>query len=392
MSTSDSPMTTSNSVDVIVVGAGVIGASSACHLARAGLRTLVVEAFGGPAEGSTGRSFASIRSQWADPLNIELSWRSIHAFRSLEADHGIDVGYRPTGYLLLVPDGQWEAQLAAVDLQRAHGVRVEVLDVAAAARITPFTPDGIAGATWGPTDGVVDPHLATGAYLSLARAAGAQVLFRHPVSAIVPSARGDGWSVTAGGQIHHARYVVNAAGGWSGEVAALAGLTVPVVHSRRNIYATAPGALPNPVPMTIDLGSGLYVRSEGSRLLFGAARPDQPDGYDVSVDWPWMESVLALGTARFGWLADLPLDRSGCWAGTYENSPDRHGILGADPAAPTLINACGFSGHGLMQAPEIGRLVVEQIQTGAITSIDASALRPDRFATATSAGQLGLVF
>ena len=88
---------------------------------------------------------------------------------------------------------------------------------------------------------------------------------------------------------------MNAAGGWAGEVAALAGLTVPVVHSRRNIYATAPGALPDPVPMTIDLGTGMYVRSEGPRLLFGAARPDQPDGYDVSVDWPWMESVLALG-------------------------------------------------------------------------------------------------
>jgi sarcosine oxidase, subunit beta len=390
MSTSISPMSTDNSVDVIVIGAGVIGASSAYHLARAGLRTLVVEAFGGPAEGSTGRSFASIRSQWADPLNIELSWRSIHVYRSFPAEHGIDVGYRPTGYLLLVPDGQWEAQLAAVGLQRTYGVPVEVLDVAAAARITPFTPDGIAGATWGPTDGVVDPHLATGAYLTLARAAGAQVLFRHPVSAI--TAEAEGWSVTAGGQTGHARYIVNAAGGWSGEVAALAGLTVPVVHSRRNIYATAPGAPPDPVPMTIDLGSGMYVRSEGPRLLFGAARPDQPDGYDVSVDWPWMESVLALGAARFGWLADLPLDRSGCWAGTYENSPDRHGILGADPAAPTWINACGFSGHGLMQAPEIGRLVAEQVETGAITSIDVTALRPGRFATATTAGPLGLVF
>jgi sarcosine oxidase, subunit beta len=383
-------MSTSTSADAIVVGAGVVGASCAYHLARSGLRVLVAEAFAGPAEGSTGRSFASIRSQWADPLNVELSWRSIRAFRSFPADHGIDVGYRPTGYLLLVPDGQWEAQLAAVDLQRAHGVPAEVLDVAAAARITPFTPDGIAGATWGPADGVVDPHLATGAYLTLARAAGAQVLFRHQVTGIVPER--DAWSLIAGGRACRARYVVNAAGGWAGEVAALAGLTVPVAHSRRNIYATAPGALARTLPMTIDLGSGVYVRSEGPRLLFGAARPDQPDGYDVSVDWPWMESVLELAIARFGWLAGLPLDRSGCWAGTYENSPDRHGILGADPAAPTWINACGFSGHGLMQAPEIGRLVAEQIQTGAITSIDSRALRLDRFATATRAGQLGLVF
>jgi sarcosine oxidase subunit beta len=385
-------MNTSTSADAIVIGAGVVGASSAYHLTRAGLKVIVAETFGGPAEGSTGRSFASIRSQWADPLNIEMSWRSIRAFRSFPDDHGIDVGYRPTGYLLLVPDALWQAQLKAVDLQRAHGVPVDVLDLAAAARITPFATDGIAGATWGPADGVVDPHLATRAYLELARAAGAQVRYRCPVRAIVPDASG-GWEVTAGGGPScRAQYVVNAAGGWAGEVAALAGLTVPVVHSRRNIYATAPGTLPDPLPMTIDLGTGVYVRSEGPRLLFGAARPDQPDGYDVSVDWPWMESVLELGAARFPWLADLPLDRSGCWAGTYENSPDRHGILGPHPGAPTWINACGFSGHGLMQAPEIGRLVAEQIATGAITSIDATALRLERFAVAADAGQLGLVF
>ncbi len=387
-------MNTSTSADAIVIGAGVVGASCACHLARAGLRVLVAETFGGPAEGSTGRSFASIRSQWADPLNIEMSWRSIRAFRSFPDDHGIDVGYRPTGYLLLVPEAQWQAQLRAVGLQRAHGVPVDVLGLAAAARITPFATDGIAGATWGPADGVVDPHLATRAYLELARAAGAQVRYRHPVTAIEPDANG-GWEVTAGGEpACRAQYVVNAAGGWAGEVAAMAGLTAPVVHSRRNIYATAPAALDASLPMTIDLGTGVYVRSEGPRLLFGAARPDQPDGYDVSVDWAWMESVLTLAVDRFGWLADLPLDRDACWAGTYENSPDHHGILGADPAAPTWVNACGFSGHGLMQAPEIGRLVAEQIDTGAITSLDTSALRLDRFAPAAGPGdrQLGLVF
>ena len=379
------------SADALVIGAGVIGASSAYHLTGAGLRVLVVEAFGGPAEGSTGRSFASVRAQWADPLNIEMSWRSIRRFRSFPAEHGIDVGYRPTGYLLLAPHAAWEAQLAAVEVQRAHGVPVEVLDVAGAARITPLAPGGIAGATWGPADGVVDPHLATGAYLALARAAGARVLFRHPVSAIAES--GGGWLVTAGGATIRAPYIVNAAGGWAGEVAELAGLTVPVVHSRRNIYATAPGALAAPLPMTIDLGTGVYVRSEGPRLMFGAARPDQADGYDTSVDWPWMESVLALAVARFPWLADLPLDRAACWAGTYENSPDHHGILGAHPAAPTWINACGFSGHGLMQSPEIGRLVAEQIQAAAITSLDTSALRLERFAAASAGRErLGLVF
>ncbi len=378
--------------DVVVVGAGVVGASSVFHLARAGLRVVVVDAFDGPAEGSTGRSFASIRAQWADALNIRLSWCGIQAYRCFPGQHGIDVGYRPSGYLFLVPDAAWDAQLAAVDLQREHGVPVDVLDLPEAQRITPFAPHGLAGATWGPADGVVDPYLATTAYLQLARSAGAQVLYRHRVTGVLRDDAGM-WTVTAGERRIRAQYVVNAAGGWAGELAALAGLTVPVVHSRRNIYATASGALDTQVlPMTIDLGTGVFVRTEGSRLLFGAARPDQMDGYDVSVDWPWMESVLEQAVARFPWLADLPLDRSGCWAGTYENTPDHHGILGEDAAAPGWVNACGFSGHGLMQAPEIGRLTAEQIIDGAITSVDASALRLERFAASAAADRVGLVF
>ena len=166
----------------------------------------------------------------------------------------------------------------------------------------------------------------------------------------------------------------------------------PVVHSRRNVYATAVGALDRPVPMTIDVGSGVYIRSEGSRLLFGRGRPDQADGYDVTVDWPWMEAVLASAVARVPWLAELPLDSAACWAGTYELTPDHTGILGANPGAPTWVDACGFSGHGLMQSPEVGRLVAEQIITGGITSVDASGLRLERFGRAAQAPAVGLVF
>jgi sarcosine oxidase subunit beta len=380
------------STDVLVVGAGAIGASTAYHAAAAGRSVTVVEAFRGPAEGSTGRSFASVRGQWADSLNIELSWRSIQTYRDFPSEHGIDVGYRASGYLLLVPEPAWPAHLEAVELQRRRGVPVEVLTAAQATAVTPFDPAGVGGATWGPADGVVDPHLATAGFLSLARARGCQVLFRSPVTAVEPDPRTQGWSVTAGGRTIRARSLVNAAGGWSGQVAASAGLSVPVVHSRRNVYSTAAGALDRSLPMTIDLGSGVFLRSEGRRLLFGAARPDETDGYRTDVDWEWMESVLALAAPRFPWLAELPLDRSGCWAGTYEVTPDHSGILGPDPSAPTWVNACGFSGHGLMQAPEIGRLAAEAAVEGAITSTDVTPLRLDRFAVGRPREQLRMVF
>jgi sarcosine oxidase subunit beta len=386
-------LTIESSADIAVIGAGAIGASSAYHLAAAGHRVAVVETFDGPASGSTGRSFASIRAQWADELNIEMSWRSIRAFRDFPEVHGIDVGYRPSGYLLLVSEAVWGAQLEAVELQRSHGVPVEVLSFGQAQRITPFATAGLGGTTWGPADGVVDPHLASSAYIELARRHGARVFYRHPVTAIDPDDASGGWAVHAGDRVLRVQFVVNAAGGWAGEVAALAGLSVPVVHSRRNVYATAPGAVATPLPMTVDFTSGVYLRTDGPRLLFGGARPDEVDGYRTDVDWPWMESLLGLAVRRFPWLAEAPLDRTGCWAGTYENTPDRHGILGAPTVCPTWVNACGFSGHGLMQAPEIGRVVTEQISSGTITSLDVSALRLERFdAGRADVRQVELVF
>jgi sarcosine oxidase subunit beta len=365
--------------DVTVVGAGIIGAACAYELARRGLNVTVLEAFNGPAEGNSGRSFASVRGQWADSLNIEISWRSICRYRDFAADHGHDVGYRPTGYLLLVPATSWAEHLAAVELQRAHGVPVDVLSVEAAQRITPFSGEGIAGATWGSADGMVDPHLATAAFLSMARELGARVSYRHRVTAIETNHATAEWVLTAGDTTIRSQHVVNAAGGWSGELAALAGLVVPVVHSRRNIYSTAPGALARSLPMTIDLATGVYLRSDGPRLLFGASRPDEVDGYNIALDWPWMESVLGIAAERFPWLCDLPLDRTGAWAGTYDNSPDLRAIVGPYPGAPTWINVCGLSGHGVMQAPELGRLVAEQVVDGAITSLDVRSLQLARF-------------
>ena len=143
--------------DVLVVGAGVIGASTAYHAAAAGASVTVVDALQGPAEGSTGRSFASVRVQWADSLNVELSWRSIQAYRDFPSVHGIDVGYRASGYLLLVPEQAWPAHLEGVELQRRHGVPVEVLTDAEAAAITPFDPAGIAGATCEQPEAVIQP-------------------------------------------------------------------------------------------------------------------------------------------------------------------------------------------------------------------------------------------
>ncbi|WP_449279036.1 NAD(P)/FAD-dependent oxidoreductase [Leucobacter sp. GX24907] len=364
--------------DVVVVGAGVIGASVAFHLAERGKRVIVVEARPGHGEGSTGLSFASVRAQWADRFNARISWESIQRWRSFEQVYGIDVGYQPNGYLLLFPEAQWASHQPVIEMQQSLGIPVEALTPEEAQSRTSFETDGIGGASWGAADGQVDPHGANGAFLDLARARGAEVLFNFAVDRI--EAHDDGsWTASAGKRSVRAQHLVNAAGGWAGEVGALAGFEVPIVHSRRNVFSTAEGSSDRYVPMTIDLGSGVFLRSEGSRVIFGATNPDEPNGYNTQLDWEWVEGVLMLGYERFPWLAEMPLDRNSSWAGTYENTPDHHAIIGAIAEAPTWVNAAGFSGHGMMQAPEVGRIVAETIIDGASRDYDISSLSLDRF-------------
>ena len=197
--------------DVLVVGAGIVGASCAHHLAARGQSVVVAERFASAALGSTGKSNACVRSQWRDSINMQLSWDSIRHYRDFEQIHGTDVGYRPIGYLLLHGPDQWDAQLKAVDLQRSIGIPIEVFDASAAQRFIPFEQDGVAGVTWGPTDGRIDAYMATYAFLDLARRNSAQVLWSSPLTSITHD--GSRWHASTEKADVRADVVVNAAGG-----------------------------------------------------------------------------------------------------------------------------------------------------------------------------------
>lgn len=363
-----------DTVDVVVIGAGIVGASSAFQLASRGRRVAVLEAREAAAMGSSGRSNACVRGQWLDRTNIAMSWGSIQTYRDFGMRYGIDVGYRPFGYLLLIPEDRWESHLRGVELQQSMGVPVTVLEIGEALDRTSFDPAGVAGATWGSADGGVDPHLATNAFLTMAAQNAATVHFRAPVVAV--EAGSGGWVVTTPAGVVRADAVVNAAGGWAGEVAALAGLDVPVHHSRRMIFSSAPGE--RRIPMTIDLETGFFLRSEGDRILMGYGGSHEQPGYNNSLDWAWLDAVMTAGRRRFPWIENLPMDRRASWAGTYEVTPDHMPFLGAMPGAPGWFNACGFSGHGVMQAPMTGMLVAEAVIDGGIHTIDDRALRIDR--------------
>ncbi len=385
--------------DVAVVGAGIVGAACAYELAAAGLDVVVLDQHEAIAMGSTGRSAAGVRIQFVDPTNIALSLDSIRTYATFQDRFGVDGGYRPVGYLLLVPDEAWDDHLRGVEVQRSLGAPVEVLDLdQAAGRFAPFDPTGLSGATFGPIDGVVDPHTVTAAFLDHARRHGARLQLRSEVVAF-DRAR-DGWELTVGptgarggaggsgrdgdpagdGRRLHAEVVVNAAGAWAGEVGRRAGLDVPVEPVRRMIYLTAPAPGRATSPLTVDLATGVYFRSEGERLLFGRSNPDQEPGFVRGLDPDWLEPTMHAAVARFPWFADEQLDLRASWYGYYEVTPDANAIVGASEQAPGWIDACGFSGHGVQHAPAVGRAVREEVVDGRATTIDIDPLRGRRFA------------
>lgn len=370
-----------DAVDVAVVGAGIVGAACAYRLAEAGLRVLVLERNEAPAMESTGHSAAGVRVQFVEAVNVALSLESIAEYRGFADRYGADSGYRPVGYLLLVPEEGWEEHLRGVEVQHACGAQVEVLTPDEVRhRFLDVDPSGLAGATFGPIDGVVDPHSVTHTYLRLARRHGAEVRLCAEVTALAHD--GERWVVTTrAGATHRATTVLNAAGCWAGAVATLAGLELPVEPVRRMVYVTAPRAGRPTTPLVVDLASGAYFRSEGDRLLFGRSNPEETPGFTAGIDWSWLEPTVEVLVRRFPWFADEALDRAASWYGFYEVTPDHNAILGAAPQAPGWVDACGFSGHGVQHAPAVARAIREEIVDGRAHSIDIDPLRVTRFSS-----------
>lgn len=402
--------------DVAIIGAGIVGAAAAFRLAEGGAKVVVLEAAAAPATGSTGKSAAGVRVQFSEAVNIELSWASIREYRAFQELYGASSGYDPLGYLFLVPEEHAAAHRASTDLQRRLGVPVAELGPEDAQALVPFAAEGVVLATFGSADGIIDPHAVTLAYLTMAKRHGARVFVdspvrsavwdgaswrlgvaaaarvssalgaTDPVASVAPVGATGPISATAGVRAAltvSAGMVVNAAGAWAGEVAALAGLRVPVVPVLRSVYATAPLPEPHRYPLTVDVASGYYFRSEGRRVIMGRSNPEQPPGFFQGGDMQDLERVVTFGMARFPWLADAGLDRRASWWGYYEVTPDDQPVLGRmpplAPGASAWLNACGFSGHGVQQAAMVGRLIAEEALRGKATALDITPLRYERF-------------
>jgi sarcosine oxidase subunit beta len=369
-------------VDVAVVGGGVIGLSVARELRRAGVdRVVVLEREAAVGQGSSARANGGVRAQFTTRANVEFSAFSIAELERLDRATGL-LGFHQTGYLLLTGTEAGERGLrAGFQLQRSLGLAVQWLTAGQALALVPWLrPDGLRAATFHGRDGFLDPHGVVAALRAEAERLGARIRTGTEVVAVEPAP--GGLEVTAGDRTLRARFVVNAAGPAAGRVAALIGADLPVAPVRRNLaYLREPDGTGELIPMCVDLDTGVLVRREVSGgFVVGWSDPDDPPSWDTSVDPAFLEQLGRRVGHRFPPLEDLPLDARQCWAGLYPETPDHHAVIGPAPEAPGFLHCAGFGGHGVMHAPAAGRAVAELVTLGHCRTFDLHPLRPSRFA------------
>ncbi|MDG5759439.1 FAD-binding oxidoreductase [Natronococcus sp. A-GB1] len=375
----------------VVIGSGIVGLASALELAERGLEVVVCEK-GSIGSGSTERAAGGIRAQFSTPTNVELSLASMAVWNGFEERFDVDIDYRRNGYLFLARTDETAATLeTAVEMQNERGVPSEVLEPEAACERCPgIDSQKFVAATYSPTDGFADPHLALQAYARAAADAGVDVRTGTPVTDVLREDDGteSGGRVvgveTPDGRLE-AEYVVNAAGPWARRVAAMADVDLPIAPKRRQMMVVdSETPVPETDPLTVDLETGTYFRPErdGEALVGGHLANDDPDrdpdGYDRGIDFDWAADVLettAEWATYFG--PDSRIKRG--WAGLYAVTPDDNAVL--EETVPGLITAAGFSGHGFQHAPATGRIVAELIADGEASLVDIGALSSDRFGT-----------
>jgi sarcosine oxidase subunit beta len=376
--------------DVAIVGGGIMGASTAYHLACRGCKDVVILERDLLAQASTGLSAGGIRQQFSHPANIRLSQEAVRVFERFEQEFGVDVEFRQVGYLFLAQsDDTWLEFLRNVEVQRQCNVPVEALSPDEIKHRWPYlNVEDIRGGTFGPKDGYADPYMAAMGFAGSARRLGVRIEEQTKVTGI----RMDGGQVlgveTTRGPVS-APAVVDVAGAWGAEIAGMAGFNLPVKPYRRQIFVTqAFPAIAKPVPMILDIEPAFYFRGEGPGILMGMSDADEPSSFDTHVDYGFMERVIEKALHRAPILEHAEILRG--WGGLYDVTPDDNPIIGALPGVQGLFCAIGFSGHGFQQGPTVGRILSELILDGK-TGFDISPFAHDRFDGAMGKGETRVV-
>jgi sarcosine oxidase, subunit beta len=367
--------------DIVVIGAGAIGAGIAYHLSRRGARDVVVLERDVVGAGSTSKAAGGIRVQFGTRVEIAFSQRGIAFFKRFEDEMGVPCDFHQEGYLFVVTDEPTLARFRTnVALQRSLGADVRIIAPDDARALVPsLVVDDAIAAVWGPTDGYASPNDVVQAYATQARARGVRIIEETPVTGLRVE-RGRVTAVETPAGAIAARLVINAAGPWAPLVGRMAGLELPVDPRRRHIFVTdAFDGVRHPLPLVTDTGSGFYCRSEQGAILMSPGDIGAATAYEAEVDWGALEGAVEKAVRRIPALEGARVRHA--WAGLRPLTPDGRAILDWAPGIEGLFLAVGFCGHGFQHSFAVGETVTEWLLDGR-PRVDCSDLRLGRFASA----------
>jgi glycine/D-amino acid oxidase-like deaminating enzyme len=384
--------------DVVIIGGAAVGSSVAYFLTHdldfPG-SIAVIERDPTYARAATTLSAASIRQQFSTPENIRMSAFGIAFFRALKTRFGpeADIGLRERGYLLLASEDGRDVLAANHVLQQAEGADIALLDREALADEFRWlkTSDLSLGAFGRTGEGWFDAHSLLGLLRNAARQKGVDTIHGEVVGVERAGSRVSGVTLAGGGRIGCGT-LVNAAGPQAGDVAALAGVALPVEPRKRCVFVVACRAKLPRMPLVVD-ATGVWIRPEGEVYICGVAPPEGEDARatDFEVDHALFDEVVwPMLAHRIPAMEALKVQRA--WAGHYDyNTLDQNAVIGRHPEVSNLLLANGFSGHGLQQSPAAGRAIAELIVHGRFVSLDLSVFGYERIAAKRPVRELNVI-
>jgi glycine/D-amino acid oxidase-like deaminating enzyme len=384
--------------DIIIIGGGVMGCSSAYHLMSLDekLRVAVVEMDPSYTNASTTLSWGNVRIHFSLKENIQISQYAMEVLERFEEDMAVDgekpfISWHREGNLFLTDEKGVQTAKDAFVLQKSLGCQIDWWSASEVNNHYPlYDMSGLVGGSFSPTEGYLDGYTLLMGYKTRARSLGTKFIHDEVVAVSQSAKQVNGVKLASGEEIK-AGFVINCAGAWAGKVALTAGIKLPIAPTKRQVFAVAPAVKPrSPLPLTV-LPSGFCFRNEtGNLILVGKGMLEDSIGFDFTWDKKRFTDILWPELAQFVPAFDtLKLVRG--WAGLYDiNTLDGNAILGQWPELRGLFLANGFSGHGLQQAPAVGRYLSELI-LGKPTSLDLSIFRPERILENKPITELGLV-
>lgn len=373
----------SKTAEIVVIGGGINGCSTAYHLAKRGAKKVLLVEKGHIASGPTGRSSGIVRQHYTIRTLAEMARDSVRVFQNFEAEIGGDAGFVQCGVVFLCGEGNAAVLRQSVEMHQRIGIRETLLSAEELKKMEPqLFHDDIACGAYEPDGGYADPALAANSICEAAQRLGVEVLKRTQVTGLKIEREKIQGVITDKGEISSLN-VINVAGPWGGRIAEMAGVEIPITPTRHSlVIMQRPATWRHPTPVWVDLIDGWYFKPEGrNAVMVGSIHDDNcPVDRETYADIPSYEETTAYSDAI---LKRFPVMEEGLaqkgWAGLYDVTPDSQPVIDKIPEIQGFYCAVGFSGHGFKIAPAVGRIMSELVLDGKCSSYDINVFRYGRF-------------